>query len=289
MADINFVKRPTPITINSKIYQFKAVRVTEKAILETGRLFKLAGDIKRYELTKRPNILSYIEDNAEIRACTLSGAIRHIDRSLWQIDDGKTDFVIDDKEAVDLAKKYIKQTNLVPLAECSLLRVTRLRAGTLEKATGNYEERVIDVGVVFQRMVDGIPVEGPGGKVAVYIDHDKKVTGSYRLWRELGAVVRTVPSQKLVPPKFAEDHLIKYWKDVPLKKLEVTDARFGYFELGEGMIQKYLQPAYIMPVTMVSPDGHFTMHSVHVVPAAVEAAGEIMPPLKVISVQPARS
>jgi len=285
-----FLKKITaPISLNTNIYQLKAVRVTDKSLVDSGRLFRLTGDPKRYELTKLPGALVLREGSIQLRVCSVSGALRQIDKNLWQRDDGHSSLDIGDNEAVALAKKHIEETKLVPLAECSVLRVTRLRVGTLDKVAGTREERVIDVGVVFQRLVNQVPVEGPGGKVVVFINPQRQVTGVQRMWREIGSVVKAVPFAKLAPPKFAEDHLVKYWKDAPIGRLEVTDSRFGYFELGAGQSQKYLQPAYIMPVTLISPDGHFVMKTVHVVPAALKAAGALMPPRKVVMAQPIRT
>lgn len=289
MADVNFVKRfAGPVRRETNIYQLAAVRVSERSVLAAAQPFGLAADPARFSVTRFATHFVLRDGTEELSVSAASGALRRVDTTLWQRDDGQSSLDITDEDAVKIARKYLQLTGLAPLSEVGVLRVTRLRVGTMERGARRAEERVIDAAVVFQRLIDRVPVEGPGGKVVVYIDAQRRVSGAQKVWREIASVKKAVPASKLIAPSAAEEHLRRYWREAWDGKLDVTDARFGYFESGPGEAQKVLQPAYIMPLTLTSPDGRFVMKSVHVVAAAADAIGTLMPPPKAVVPQPRR-
>lgn len=278
MSSIRYEKRltKTPRKV-TRIYRLRRRVAKERSILQIAKRFGLKGERNVSEISKDPDELTYREGQNVIVLYKKSGAVRYYDSTRWQVDDGKSEVDITDTRARSIAEKFIRKTGLVPLREVKLLRVSRLHVGTAEISTGKSEERIIDVGVIFGRTIDKLPVEGPGGKAVVYIDHDEEVTGFDFVWREIESVERDIPAAQLRSPKYAEENLRKYWQKRMPHELVVEDMRFGYFELGREQVQRFLQPTYIMPIELVSRDPRIVVRDLHVVPAALKYAGRIMP------------
>jgi hypothetical protein len=80
-------------------------------------------------------------------------------------------------------------------------------------------------------------------------------------------------------PQFAEEDLIAHYGKPGRGIIEVGEFRFGYFELGWEDEQQYLQPAYVIPLMLISPNERFRTGAEYVVPAAVNAFdfGRLMP------------
>jgi regulatory protein YycI of two-component signal transduction system YycFG len=131
------------------------------------------------------------------------------------------------------------------------------------------------VAVCFQRIVNGMTVDGPGGKIVVYLDHENNPTAINQTWRNLGTIQRKVD---LRPPELAIDELKKIYSNGD-GFLEVHTIRLGYFEVGPNEQQKYLQPAYVLLFKLISSNQRFVMNSVHVSRAAAQSIETITPPL----------
>lgn len=289
MTNIAFLSRLESLPVlNTNIYRLKGPGVNERSLREIARRFELTGDLKSGEILKDAEEYTYIQGPFVVTLFHASGALRYYDRTCWQVDDGKSRVKFSDDEAIGIAHDFIRRSELVPLDECSLLRVTHLHVATLERESNTHNERIIDVGVFFHRTIDKVPVEGDGGKVAVYVGHDGTVTGLESIWRDIAEVHRKVPSDQLRSPEHAENDLNKYWRQSRATRIEVTETRFGYFELGKDKSQRYLQPAYIMPLKIIGPDERFVVESTHVVPAASKPVGRLMPRPKVVQEQPPR-
>jgi hypothetical protein len=174
-----------------------------------------------------------------------------------------------------------------------LLQVTRLNVGVVEQQTGWAEERIVDMGIAFQRTIDNVPVEGPGGKVIVYIDHKGDLTGVDRIWREIQDVYQ--PDVELKSPESAQQDVVRFWGEQESGLITIENIRFGYFELGWDGEQRYLQPAYVLPLTLTQTTGHFadrpnlTFLSEHVVAAAAKPPEPLIPQPPVVPAQAPRN
>lgn len=289
MPEVEFLQRLTaPPQQNTNIYRLRAPGVNQRSLLEMAKRLNLKGSLRGAEFLQDDKRLTYLEGPYVVTLCRRSGALRYYNITRWQMDDGQSHVKLSDDEAVGVARNFIQASDLAPLAECKLFKVTRLHVATGEQGADRGEERVIDVGVVFRRMVDKVPVDGPGGMVMVYIDHTGEVTGCDRIWREVQEVHSNVPFEKLRSPAYAEQELGRYWRPYQFEHIEVEDMRFGYFELGRGELQRYLQPTYVMPLKLISADKRIVMKSVHVTLAGPKPVGRIMPPLKPILEEPPR-
>lgn len=279
--------RATP-QVNTNIYEMTLPKVNERELIAAAKKFGLEAQKSRGKITATPNFLSYVEGSFEVTLGRRSGAMRYCDRSRWMVDDGKTNITIGDTEVVKQAEKILTDLQIVTLKECRVQRVTRLRVGTMQKGAREVKERVIDAGVLFQRVLDQVPVEGPGGKVMVYLDKDGKLICIDKLWRPIGGVKRPVPFAKLRKPDLAEAHLQSTWSSNHASTIEVEDVRFVYYELGMCDIQRTLQPAYLMPLKLISPKTEAQMKGYHVYPAAMQPVGTIIPTKKILAPEPVR-
>jgi hypothetical protein len=274
--------------LNTNIYNMNLPRVSEKALIETAGKFGLKAQKSRGKITATRDFLSYSEGSFQIILGRRSGALRFFDRNRWMLDDGKTNINLADAEAVKQAEKVITDFNLISLKDCRVQRVTRLRVGSMQKGVSEVKERTIDIGVLFQRVLDKVPVEGPGGKVMVYCDKDGKITCIDKLWREIGSIKRPIPFSQLRKPELAEKNLRSTWSRNYYSTIEVEDVLFVYYEMSMCEVQRTLQPAYLMPIKMISPNTETEMRSVHVYPAAAKPVGTIIPTKKKMPVEPVR-
>jgi hypothetical protein len=286
MAEVKFLKRlEAAPKVKTQIHALAPPGATAKALRDFAERFGV--DSKDASQGQGPATLTYTAGPHVLTLFKASGAIRYQDQTRWQVDDGKANVKMSDATATRLALELIKRHRLAAAGECRPLKVTRLTVGEANTETRRGSERVIDLGIAFQRTVGGVPVDGPGGKLVVYLDHKGELTGFDRIWRPIRAVQAQV--KELKDPQVAEEDLLRYWKPHDLGRIEVGETRFGYFELGYQDPQRVLQPAYVMLLTLYGPDERIRMKSAHVVPAAVNAVGRFMPPpKKVVKQRPRR-
>lgn len=285
MPEVTFTKRlDAEPKAETQIYALGATGATPKALLQFAKGFGI--ESKRAVQAQDPVKLTYTAGQHVLTMFRASGALRYQDQTRWQIDDGKSNLEIADAEAAKLALSHIAKHELAAPKECTLLKVSRLTVGdgNVDAKKGN--ERIVDVGVAFQRTIGGVPVDGPGGKLIVYLNHERELTGFDRIWRPAKGV--QAPVRELRSPKLAEADMVRYWRRFNPARIDVYDMRFGYFERGFQESQRVLQPAYIMLLSLMSTNERFSMKTAHVFPAATNAVGTIMPPAKKAVPQPPR-
>jgi hypothetical protein len=267
-----------------RMYGLRKPAVSESAVTSFARRVGLTGREADGQFARDKALLRYTEGRHVVQMHRASGGVRYYDTARWQVDDGESTVELTDRRATGLAEKYLDSVGFNDPNDRQLLRVTRLNVGAAELATGAREERVIDVGVCFQRMVDGIPVDGPGGKVAVYIDHSGEATGLERLWRPLGASSGAV---EVRPPEWALDRIKRAYAEFD-GRLRIDDFRFGYFGMDWDDSQDVLQPAYVVLLTITSVDPPLRVRKAEVLPAAVKPRRGLVPPRKKPVSQPPR-
>jgi hypothetical protein len=287
MPDIKFIKPLIAVPkVKTNIYALKPPAATAKAVADFAKRFGL--ESAKAVRSQDPDKFTYKAGQHIVSLFKASGALRYQDATRWQVDDGKTHIDVPDADAQKLALAAIKRHNLAPSADFKLLKVTRLTVGESGPETKKATSRAVDLGVCFQRTVGGVPVDGPGGKLVVYLDHKGELTGFDRIWRPIKAVQS--PVKALQPPTMIEPSLARYWSLHEAGLLQVDEVRFGYFEFGYNDKQTVLQPAYVSLITLVGgdPKQPIRVRTVHVMPAATNAVGELMPPPKTVVPQPRR-
>jgi hypothetical protein len=149
-------------------------------------------------------------------------------------------------KAVSLAQEFLKANDLLPnnLDELKLAHVGGLRAmNTIDgKQAGPVLEKLVTLS--YSRVVDGLPVIGPGSKLVLDLGDRGEVVSLIRHWRELNTSTRkTIPRQALYTDKEAlalakKQIVAEYGENVSFKILSSSRA---YFD-NNGRV---LQPVYV--------------------------------------------
>jgi hypothetical protein len=273
--------KSTPIATpdgTANIYRLKRPRVTEQTVRTLAGQLGMRADPSFGRISSDADKLIFSEQHLELTVFRSSGAIRFIDRSRWQVDDRRSDLLIEDAAATRLATSLIRKNGLAPAGgNARFLKTSRLRIGTASREGHAVAERTIDVAVALQRMVDKTPVDGPGGKIVVYFDQEQRLSGIEKIWREIGSVHRHDQPHRPVEDAIQE-------MDVHFRakrgSIEIEDVRYGYFEEGWKTQQQYLQPAYIIFGLFMSPNSNVRKRTIYVAPALAKPMGQLTPPLE---------
>jgi hypothetical protein len=204
-----------------------------------------------------------------------SRAVQWTDTERWQVDDGGASWDISDDDAVAAAVDQVDRLELAGADVFAPRRVTRLRVSTAERGGVPDDVRVVDVGVVLARVLDGLPVEGPGGNIVVYLDRERQLTGFERVARRIAGVHEPVRAWRPVDDVIAETEA--YWGRRLDRGLSVRDVRVGYVELGRLATQEFIQPAYVLSLTLDNADDAASRTIEHYVAAATNNTGDLMP------------
>jgi hypothetical protein len=278
MAEIKInTKLNTPKGQPPPIYRLANPSVNEKGIRALANQLGMQADAKFGAIRSDAEKLTFSEGHLELTMHRASGAIRFIDRARWQVDDRQSDLKIEDAAARRLAQAIAKKYKLAPAAETKFLKVARLHVGEATSAGKEASDRIIDVAVALQRLVQKVPVDGPGGKLIVYLNAEREMTGFQRIWRDLDGVYKRGSSYR--SPERAVEDMAKHFSD-KRTIIEVQEIRFGYFEEGPRIRQRFLQPAYVIFGMLSSPDGSVRKRTIFVAPALTNNAGIITPPLE---------
>lgn len=285
MADSRHVTWPAG-TGGGKLSIFELARplVNERSLKEQAASLGLEAGRRSGRVESDESRLTYSIGQQQLALYRASGALRYKDSSRWQLDDGESNVRFSDDEGVGIARRFIEAHRLLPGGESHTTRVTRLNVASSDIKGESFEQRVIDLGVVFERVIDGVPVDGPGGKLVVYVDAEKQVTGVDRIWRQIRAVAADVDSLK--PAEEVEERMISSFGRA--SRAEVTEVRFGYFEQDQRTPQRHLQLAYVVMVNVGSTEHGQLTRTVYVEAAATNALGSLRPRQRRPEPQPAR-
>jgi hypothetical protein len=170
-----------------------------------------------------------------------SGGItgRHRDRYQQPVTES---FDVGDDKATDIARDFVKRSQLVELGDAAVRKVTHLRMAGGAPGSDERIESTLDAGVLFGRSIEGVAVDGPGGFAMINIDGEGEVAGFSSVWRPIAEKAEEV---KILDAGRANETMEGIAKQVR-GDTTVIKANFGYFELGIADRQRFLQPAYIM-------------------------------------------
>jgi hypothetical protein len=259
----------------AQIFRLRTPRVTERTVRSLATRLGMRGAFAA-RLSSDDDKLIYAEGPIELTMYKASGGYRFIDRSRWQVDDRKSDLTMTDAAALRIAQRVARKYELAGGGQTRFLKAARLRVGEATSAGKEVTERTIDIAVALQRFVERTPVDGPGGKVVVYLDHKGDVTGIERLWRDTVGVHRSGSAFR--SPQDALADMEAHYRSKQ-GQIDVQEIRYGYFEEGWRSRQRYLQPAYVVIGLLTSVDEGIRKRTVYVAPALANPIGTITPPL----------
>jgi hypothetical protein len=203
-----------------------------------------------------------------------SRGIQWVDSGRWQMDDGVSTMDVSDEQAVAAALREVESLRLAGDDEFRPFKVARLNVATAEKGGDRYETRVIDVGVVLTRVLDGLEVEGQGGSIVMYLDTELRPTGFERVARRIADVHE--PVRQWRPMEDVLSEVEGYWRRSRDDGLTVADVRLGYLELGRLQPQEYIQPAFALSLRLSDAENGEARTVEHYVAAAANRIGTLM-------------
>ncbi|HXW23797.1 MAG TPA: hypothetical protein VEK73_03545 [Xanthobacteraceae bacterium] len=276
MAEIVFEhdhKFELPPGVN--IYRLRRPDTSQDAVSRVGGRFNLRPTIESGRFIVDAQGIAYSDRSGwGLKLSRLSGGWQYRHATRWQADDGQGRLVIDNEEAARLASDAMGRYALPTVPDAQLLRVERLHVAHAERGGAHHQQRIIGVRVLFARMLDGLRVEGLGGKTVVYLDHKRELTGIDHLWHDIEGVHEPVKALRPVEDAIAE---VRRRYGSGDGRVEVTGLHLAYFELGWDQDQQYLQPAYVVFVRLLAEDPRIRMNAIVPVAAAVNAVGPIEP------------
>jgi hypothetical protein len=267
MAVMYQAKLPERVPDSVNVYRLAAPKISNAALTQLAKRCGLTGKTKEFLTT--PDSLTYSEGRYTLEVRRDSGALimQHADK--YTTDDGRP-FELSDRRCAAIARRFVERAKLFPMRSAQLLRVTHLRAAEASRAERKITERVLDAGVVYGRVVDGLPVIGSGGMAMVNIGPGGDVVGLRNVWRPLG---RRTGRVRIRPPRDAVDAFEKIAAGFK-GETTVVKAQFGYFELGPLDRQRVLEPVYAL--VYVVRYGEVAHKSAFVMHAGNKAFGDLM-------------
>jgi hypothetical protein len=282
MREFRFIGAWEPPSRRLSIYRLEHPDVSTKMLLSIASDFGI-GPSNTAAVQDLPDQLKLVDGSHVLNVSKLSGALRYVDAGRWQVDDGHSSVSFSDTEAIEQAYAHIDRVGLAGPDRWQPLKVSRLNVAAATRAGGELDQRAIDVSVVFQRLVGDLPVEGPGGKLVVYLDHAGEITGFERIARPLGAVHSEVDEFRSADEMLNE--VKRFWGTDGRGRCEVEVLRVGYFEFGRSEQQDLIQPAVMLSLRFVARDERNVHHAQFPVAAAVRSVGPILRPPEPITVQ----
>ncbi|WP_243383958.1 hypothetical protein [Geothrix alkalitolerans] len=278
MAEIRIATNlPSAPKRSATVYQLKAPVVNERTIRALAKSLGMLIEPKLMRLSSDEHKLTLSSASFELQMYRASGGFRFIDRARWQIDDGQANLDLSDEAALRTARELLKRMGLATSSsEARFLKAARLHVGSATAQGREASDRVIDVAVALQRMVDKVPVDGPGGKIVVYLDHKGRPTCIERLWRQIGAARRR--DQACHSAQEAVQEMAEHLRS-KRGVVTVEEVYFGYFEEGWHSSQRLLQPAYIIKGLVGDPKSHVRRKLIYVARALADAKTPLTPPL----------
>jgi hypothetical protein len=269
------------------IYRLRRPAVSEEIVRRLGDRFGLPGTVDAGTFIHNGRGIAYADRSGwGLRLFGRSGGWQYRHATRWQADDGAGHLRIDDDDAARLALDAVTRYDVAAERQLQLAHVQRLHVAHAERDGANHSDRIAGVRVVFGRIVDDLPAEGPGGKSVVYFDHERQLTGIDHLWHEIEDVYEPVAGLRPVGDVLEEVRR-RYEESDGI--VEVSDIRLGYYELGWDGGQEFLQPAYVVFLQLRSPDEHFRINATVALPAAVNAPGPVEPELRPSEPQASRA
>jgi hypothetical protein len=249
---------PQSLPASVNVYQLQTPNVTNAEILKRSKGFGLTGRGK--DFISGADSLAYREGRFHLEVHVKSGAIhyRHLDK-YGRVPDKKFD--LPDRRVATVARKFLETANLFPIASAKQRAITYMRSGDADISGKEIREQIIDAGVVYGRVVDDLPVDGPGGFALVSVDPDAEVIGMRSIWRGLGK------RQGKVKIKSPDDFIKQFERQAATFKGDttVTKAGFSYFEHGPHDQQTVLEPAFWVVYTVhyndVAHKSAFVLHA----------------------------
>jgi len=251
---------PPVLPPKARIYKFKAPDVTIKGLSSIAKALGLNSISGKYD--EQQKFISYVEGDYIVIQWKASGAINFKNtKRYYKEDSGAPSINLPDDQAIDITRNFIISKGLVNEHELFLEKVSHRRMVAVDKQMTQRIEKTVETIVIFGRKINNVSVDGPGGKILVYVGTDGGIIGLKKVWREID---REIGRVNVVNRDKALSNIVGRLSVFP--KAEILKARFCYFEKGEEDAQTYLEPAYVFVYS--AGNENFPEKSVDILPAS---------------------
>jgi hypothetical protein len=188
-----------------------------------------------------------VEGSRQVSVDAVSGAERYVDTARFHTGKGVSALPMEKDAYISRARSHMQRA--MPEVAARNLRSYRLRQYMNESA-GPMGERpgatVYQVAVAFHETLDGLPVIGPGGKVAVHMTPAGEVISHESTARAPARRVAEVSGEKLLAPEEARKQVEARLatQGVRMADYRLSRAELGYLRLGRNSTQSLLVPHY---------------------------------------------
>ncbi len=136
--------------------------------------------------------------------------------------------------AIDVDKKELR----LAFAKTEYVKTINTKTGEVVK------EEPLLVNVKFERILNGMPVVGPGGEIQVLIGDGGKILTFVKIWRKLeyAGEVSVIPAEKALE-KLKRGEVMN--RPMASLKLDIEKVELGYYAEGLGKKQDFYKPVWI--------------------------------------------
>jgi len=237
-------------TVPEKVKVYKVIEPdAKKEISDIMKIFNVDGNIEETD-----DAFMVKDKQFEIEVLKSSGRIRCLSYSAFTADN-LVKKLPEEEDAKKIAVDFLNTNGLMPKdAKFDKIVIDKIIQANKDPETGKISEEEFPqyIQVIFKRVIDNIPVDGPGEKLKVYIGDNGKIIGVYKCWRTYKPYAETKiisPSEALKNLKERGIYGVKVGKNV-----KVIDMYLSYYAQPAVDKQDYLQPVYVFTVETENKD-----------------------------------
>ena len=260
------VELPREVPASLNVYRLAPPQSTTKYVTTLSQRFGLTGKLR--EIVSSKDWTTYFEGRFRVSVHRNSGAVFYVNRDKYGMEPEK-DFSLKPEQSEKVAQAFLERSQFLPMKEMRLHKITHLRSATSDLKGRDKVERLVDAGVIFRRLVDDTPVQGPGGYAMVHVDPEAEVVGLRSVWR---TILQSEAKVKITPAGAAVETFEKLVSKIK-GDITVTAANFGYFEQSDMDKQVYLEPAYVFIYT--AQNGEVAHKSIEVISAGLQTFAKL--------------
>jgi hypothetical protein len=258
---------PRQVPSSLPVYRLAPPKYTMNQLAAMSQQFGLSG--KRRDFILSEDWMSYLEGRFRLSIHRLSGALHYANDDKYG-QETENEFRLSLQDTEKISGEFLERIRIYPSKNLRLHKITHLRRGTSDIEGKERTEKLLDAGVIYRRLVDETPVDGPGGYAMVNIDPEGAVVGLRSVWRQ---TLRREAKVKIIPVSQAVETFEKSVSKVE-GDLRVITSTFGYFEQGEMDRQLYLEPAYVFIYSV--QNGEVAHKSIEVIAAGDKKFAKLM-------------
>lgn len=230
-----------------------AVNSRAGQIIKSNPVVQASGG-KKFSLRETSDDIVFYSKKLEFRIAKATGAEMLLNLEKYTVADKDSEQKsIRAEDIKDVADKYIKeQFSNISSNDIRFVRIKKIMDAVqaYDKQSGKFSQekvRVANYIALYERVIKGIPVIGPGEKIRVYLSSRGVPLGHSLIWRSISGQV------SVTKPVLSSDDIkgifIKSHGENPARTIKVDRIYFGYYADGRYTQQKVLSPYYMIGFT----------------------------------------